>query len=204
MIPPRWSDKYQYGLVLPRTVAYILGDPYRNKAFIHRKPCQPPTDRNAVNTAFTKIDHPYRKTYSVVSRKVWHTLCLDLQSSFFWPFSNSITEKVQPSICHFGLVNTSKATRVIFSFFSTLKTWKSKFVSKSVVNKIYLKAEHNHLLFPRWSFSWKVWSPPTKEVTLAEVPIPSPLGEMLVRLIWPHCHFQDWQLAYLYGSFQLM
>ena len=163
-----------------------------------------PTDRDAVNTAFTKIDHPYRKTYSVVSRKVWHTLCLDLQSSFFWPFSNSITEKVQPSICHFGLVNTSKATRVIFSFFSTLKTWKSKFVSKSVVNKIYLKAEHNHLLFPRWSFSWKVWSPPTKEVTLAEVQIPSPLGEMLVRLIWQHCHFQDWQLAYLYGSFQLM
>ena len=87
-------------------------------------------DHNAPNTAFGKID--CRTVKRILQFCDWPgtPLFLDLQRSSFWPFSDSITEKVHPSICHFGLVKSSKETRVIFSFFSTLKNWKSKFASK--------------------------------------------------------------------------
>ncbi len=46
------------------------------------------------------------------------------------------------------------------------------------------------------------WSTPTKEFLLVEILVPSPLGEMLVHPIWPHCRFQDRQSVCPYGFSQ--
>ena len=59
-------------------------------------------------------------------------------------------------------------------------------------------------LLPALIFRLRKWSTPTKEFPLVEILVPSPLGEMLVRPTWPHCRFQDWQLACQFGSFQPM
>ena len=118
--------------MLPRTVEYILGDPYRHKPLsIGSRVCRP-TDRNALNTAFGKIDRPYRKKYSAVLRLVWYSLCLDFQSSLFRSFSDSLTEKVHLSTCHFRLIKNRRRLESSFVFSRLFKIEKASCVKASL------------------------------------------------------------------------
>ena len=129
------DDKCQYGLCSHIPSSIYWETPIGIKPLSIGSRVGRPTDRNALNTAFGKIDHPYPKNYSALLRLAWHTLYLELQSSPFRSFLDSLTEKVHLSTCHFRLIKNRRRLESSFVFSQLLKIEKTSCVK---VSKIHL------------------------------------------------------------------